>query len=220
MRRVKSGAWTTFPNKTTVSVKSCTETQTEKKRSSSFVVFFLFFPNVAYKYNLLLVLKILSYTFYSSTTGEMQAAAGGPGECWRRKKKRVTFSLYNTVNHEAPCRREEEQMQKVQPRTRVHDCFQKGATVCIDGPNQTTANVITKKKRVDLEHTPTVTAAAGSFTAIANIYIHTYIFEAQTRCRRIQSEWLLSLMNKQRNRTSDECRSSVLETQEVSARDE
>lgn len=98
--------------------------------------------------------------------------------------------------------------------------FPKGCNGLHRRPEPNNCQRDNKKKRVDLEHTPTVTAAAGSFTAIANIYIHTYIFEAQTRCRRIQSEWLLSLMNKQRNRTSDECRSSVLETQEVSARDE
>lgn len=46
--------------------------------------------NVAYKYNLLLVLKILSYSLYNNLTDEMQAVASA-------RNRQATFSLYTIL---------------------------------------------------------------------------------------------------------------------------
>lgn len=51
--------------------------------------------NVAYKYNLLLVLKILSYSLYNNLTDEMQAVAS---EC--KKQTGYILTIHN-INHEA-----------------------------------------------------------------------------------------------------------------------
>ena len=50
--------------------------------------------NVAYKYNLLLVLKILSYTLYNNLTDEMQAVARNIMSAGNRQ---ATFSLYTII---------------------------------------------------------------------------------------------------------------------------
>ena len=55
--------------------------------------------NVAYKYNLLLVLKILSYTLYSNLTDEMQAVAKR-NIMSARKQTGYILTIHNN-NHEA-----------------------------------------------------------------------------------------------------------------------
>ena len=51
--------------------------------------------NVAYKYNLLLVLKILSYTLYNNLTDEMQAVCEETS--WVPENRQATFSLYTII---------------------------------------------------------------------------------------------------------------------------
>lgn len=50
--------------------------------------------NVAYKYNLLLVLKILSYSLYNNLTDEMQAVARN---IMSARNRQATFSLYTIL---------------------------------------------------------------------------------------------------------------------------
>lgn len=50
--------------------------------------------NVAYKYNLLLVLKILSYSLYNNLTDEIQAVARN---IMSARNRQATFSLYTIL---------------------------------------------------------------------------------------------------------------------------
>lgn len=53
--------------------------------------------SVAYKYNLLLLLKILSYTLYNSSIDEMQAVAAVARNTMSPRNRQATFSLYTII---------------------------------------------------------------------------------------------------------------------------
>lgn len=70
----------------------------KKKIRASFVI-----HNVAYKYNLLLVLKILSYNLYNNWTDEMQAVARNSVSVCARVWIQTGYilTIHNNNNHEA-----------------------------------------------------------------------------------------------------------------------
>ena len=161
--------------------------------------------NVAYKYNLLLVLKILSYTLYNNLTDEMQAVCEETS--WVPENRQATFSLYTIIIMKL--KRTTRGMRKL-AHWECNDCFREMQSLhrrLYERERKKKKNWdnchYKMKEKIKIRNQPkntwTVTSAAASKECCVYNYRFFFFFFQCTESVSAEHWWLLLLMYKHRS---------------------